>query len=252
MSSIKDWQVKLTLKKLFQIYLNKKSRNFLVSIEDFSHIFDITQDDCDNKVKSALVLIEQDLIKKYNYPAVIVRPKSLFAEVFCWVRKSRCSEFEKKYYKYIDKKIEHNESFIDHITGKEKKDIRTIFKIRLNDLWENEGNEITFPKFKADFFTGALFKSFIKDYLPVYELNFNLKKPANETLRSFTNHLKILENSFRSFGDSFFSRDELSLSLVESISKNKTREELVDVTLSIFESQTYKSQAEVGHIKYKN
>ena len=204
LSSIKDWQVKLTLKKLFQIYLNKKSRNFLVSIEDFSHIFDITQDDCDNKVKSALVLIEQDLIKKYNYPAVIVRPKSLFAEVFCWVRKSRCSEFERKYYKYIDKKIEHNESFIDHITGKEKKDIRTIFKIRLNDLWENEGNEITFPKFKADFFTGALFKSFIKDYLPVYELNFNLKKPANETLRSFTNHLKILENSFRSFGDSFF------------------------------------------------
>lgn len=251
LSAIKQWEVNAALKKIYQIYLQRNTRNFLLSIEDFSHIFDITRDECENKVKSALVLIEQDLQKKYNYPAIIVRPKSLFAEVYCWVRETRCSEFERKYNRFIDRKITNDLNYVDSVTGRTKTDNRTIFKIRLNQFWESMEYSESFPKVKADFFSGELFKEFRNDYHPVYELNIQLKKPATEIVNLFRHSLRNLEEAFRKVSSGFFTRADFIKALEVSVSSKKSRNELVDVTLSIFESPTYKSNIKEGNITYK-
>ncbi len=250
LSAIKQWEVNAALKKIYQIYLQRDKRNFLLSIEDFSHIFDITRDECENKVKSALVLLEQDLQKKYNYPAIIVRPKSLFAEVYCWVRESRCGEFERKYNRFIDRKITNDLDYVDPVTGRTKTDNRTIFKIRLNQYWESMENGESFPRIKADFFSGELFKEFRNDYNPVYELNVKLKKPANDTVNVFRNSLLNLEAAFRKVSSGFFTRDDFMEALEEAVPSKRLRNELVDVTLSIFESPTYKSNITEGNITY--
>ncbi|MEO5645851.1 MAG: helicase-related protein, partial [Candidatus Paceibacterota bacterium] len=61
LSSLKQWQVKLVLEKLNNIYRLNKRRNFLVSIDDFAHIFP-NNDQPEQKVKSALLVLEKDLL----------------------------------------------------------------------------------------------------------------------------------------------------------------------------------------------
>ncbi|MBM6876340.1 helicase-related protein, partial [Fusobacterium mortiferum] len=56
-SGVKQWQMKLVIEKLFELYkLNNYKSAFLLSIESFSHIFTEKEKDLEKKVKQALGL----------------------------------------------------------------------------------------------------------------------------------------------------------------------------------------------------
>ena len=97
LSSIKQYQIKLVMEKIRNMYNYRKKQNFLVSAEDFNYIFDTNYGDIDNKVKSALLLLEKDLIKKFTYNLIIVRPKSLYSVVYGEIPYSIVDDFKKKY-----------------------------------------------------------------------------------------------------------------------------------------------------------
>jgi Superfamily II DNA helicase len=87
LSSLKQYQVALVLKKLNDLFQIKRNRNMLVSIEDFQYIF--TKDgNLEQKVKSALLVIEKDLLAKFDYNVILVRPKKF---IFYSIRVSKQS-----------------------------------------------------------------------------------------------------------------------------------------------------------------
>src|SRR6478735_4615538 len=96
LSSLKQWQVKLVLEKLNNIYRLNKRRNFLVSVDDFAHIFP-TEDKPEQKVKSALLVLEKDLLARYRYNVLVVRPKSLFSTVFARISNGDVEAFKEQY-----------------------------------------------------------------------------------------------------------------------------------------------------------
>lgn len=74
MSSIKLFQLKEMLKKIYNIYLkNDKSRNFLVSPDDFGYIFN--DFDNDQKVMTSLMMLEKDYLAKYRFNALVSTKK---------------------------------------------------------------------------------------------------------------------------------------------------------------------------------
>ena len=90
LSSIKQYQVKYALEKINDLYQRSKKRQMLVSVEDFGFIFSDSAaeyGELERKVKSALLCLEKDLLRKINnqYPIFIVRPKSLFSTVFACI-----------------------------------------------------------------------------------------------------------------------------------------------------------------------
>lgn len=102
LSSIKQYQIKLALQKITDIYNYKKKQNLLISVEDFAFIFDDDSKDIETKIKSTLLLIEKDLLKKYSYNVILVRPKSLFSAVFANIPYSIEKEFKRKYENNIE------------------------------------------------------------------------------------------------------------------------------------------------------
>ena len=82
MSSIKQYEIKAVLKKLNQIYQNKRQQNFLVTPNDFSYIFSSESkagsDESERKLKTVLLMLEKDLTSQFGFPVLISRPKSLF------------------------------------------------------------------------------------------------------------------------------------------------------------------------------
>lgn len=79
LSAIKTYQLKAVLKKLMEIYnLKGERRNMLITSNDFAYIFPGKDVDYDQKLKSCLLLISNDLLNKYHFHSLIVRPKSLF------------------------------------------------------------------------------------------------------------------------------------------------------------------------------
>ncbi len=82
MSALRQYQIKEVLKKIHKTYLkNNKNRNLLLSVDDFGHIFENSLD-LDQKVLTALMMIEKDYLAKNRFNVIIARPKKLFVKVF--------------------------------------------------------------------------------------------------------------------------------------------------------------------------
>ena len=244
LSSIYQWQVKATLKKLYKIYQNKNSRNFLVSIDDFSHIFDSNNpDDDERKVKSALLLVEQDLVKKFNYPVIIVRPKSLFSEVFCHVSSKAVQSFENKYSPFVEERININrkQSFKISNGTKTIEDNRTIYKLKLNELWEERFQNQSFPQIKYEYYTTELFEELSEHVNPCNKLSITLDLSPQETYTKICDYLDDLEEVFFSFGNSFFSKNELDDKLSAKIIDKNLRNDIIDLMIAVFSSSRVKT-----------
>lgn len=163
LSSMRQYQLKEMMRKLYQIYKDKGSRNFLVSPEAFSYMFNETE--VENKVKNGLLLISKDLESKYNFPVIVIRPKSLFTKNYINVPPDIEQEFLERFGEYAIKIEEvspriipsynQNGDVIIYNTG-------NIYEMNMALLWEKDFNHLTFAQFKRSFFEGELF-SFSND-----------------------------------------------------------------------------------------
>lgn len=155
MSSLRMWQLKAVLKKLYNTYRNKgERRNMLVSAEDFSFIFG---DDSDQKVKKALMMIEKDYLLKYGFNVVLARPKQLFTKSYITIADENLTAFQQEYGTCFSNIGYH--------------DNRLILFLDMQKMWRDFFSEKSFPAFKYDFSQGNLFNY---DVRPLKRMEFLL------------------------------------------------------------------------------
>lgn len=158
LSGLRHYQIRAIIKKLYDLYQLKNTRNMLVSPDVFSYLFDANS--IEMKVKSGLMLLASDLLEKYHFRVIAVRPKNLFTYHYIVVPKNIESEFLGEY-GYYCKEMKDDRPRMQLSYGS-RSDIKIInagkiFEINLGEVWENKFVDYTFAKFKYRFFSGDLF-----------------------------------------------------------------------------------------------
>ena len=173
-SGVKQWQMKLVIEKLFELYkLNNYKSTFLLSIESFSHIFTEKEKDLEKKVKQALLFLEKDLLEKYTFPVIIARPKAFFSSLYVVIRKENekdilTDENKDFFIKVMEQKdnsrIRRGYDFRGHETETFIYDTGDIYEFKVSEYWERYYDNISFPLFIRDFFKGEIFnKEFVSN-----------------------------------------------------------------------------------------
>lgn len=201
LSSIKQYQVAMVLDKLNKIYKLKRSRNLLITVSDFEFIFNFENVDVEQKVKSSLLLLEKDLLNKYRFNVLIVRPKSLFTSAFVKVSNEHRGIFEARYGNYITP--------ISNLRI-ENKNLK-VYVIQLNRLWEDHYSNQSFPLLKKEFFDEKLFNSQIP-YKPQLRIIYNLDLNARESFEKLSVYMDIIQSSLSQL-NGFFTKNDLIASI---------------------------------------
>lgn len=156
MSQIRQYQIRKVLEGIYDTYRSKKgARNFLVSPESFTYIFNggvKDEGECINKLKTCLLMLEKDFYDKYNFKVMIARPQSVFTRAFVVVNKAGESAVLHspygKYFKFIAKGRQEERQADDSMLS----DTGDIFSVDLKGIWEEFYPKISFPQFKYWYF----------------------------------------------------------------------------------------------------
>ncbi len=197
MSSLKLFQLKAVLKKVYDTYRNNgNKRNMLLSVDDFAFAFN-DMDDIETKVKTALMMIEKDYLAKDRYNVLLARPKQLFTKVFASVSQSGYSELMKLYPKSTRK-------LIDRSTGD------VIVLIDLNTLWTDNFSDKSFPILKRDYYMGKLFNGI--EVSPRIKVSYIIDN-IEDTIEQITKALDVIKVFLISQGFHFFEKDDMVTAL---------------------------------------
>jgi ATP-dependent DNA helicase RecQ len=231
LSSIKQYQVQMVLRKISRLQHIKKKRNLLVSVEDFQHIFNFENVDVEQKTKSSLLLIEKDLLKKYSYNVMLARPKSLFTTVFARVNGDQKALFEGKYGAFS--------KYVPHAKTESKNQF--IYTIELDKVWEKHYSDKSFPMIKKHYFDKTLFQSQGIDVSPQLRLVFNFYEDVDVTFTKLTQRFSVVEEALSNFGERFFDKKMFTNELVKLMMPKKSANRIADLIISIY-SSTYESK----------
>lgn len=219
LSSIKQYQVKLALQKINDLYEINKNRQMLISVEDFGFIFSSDEKGYETKVKSALLLLERDLQLKVNnqYNVIMVRPKAVFSIVYACIPLKVEERFLKKYGRYCRMVTSIKSNAKRDFRGSTIEDTGNIYQIDLNKIWEKYFNKESFPMVKRKFFERTLFNEFTEEEQPMprYQLKILLNVKPSQVLIKLENYFNILDKVFHHFRDTTFSDEELRLELTK-------------------------------------
>lgn len=181
LSAIRHYQLNAVLKKLMEMYRKKgKKRNMLITSDDFSYIFPGKNVDYDQKLKSCLLLISNDLLNKFHFHSLIVRPKNLFTEMYLKVKDGKFENFVNDYRLFI----------------KELDDINEVVLMDCERLWNERYREKSFPAFKHEIYDGKIFKGYEISCISRLELSLsdtNIKKIQSRLESFFDNAEHILD-----------------------------------------------------------
>lgn len=159
LSTIKPAELSGVLSKLWELYLQGgEIRNMMISPSDFAHIFRANSIvDIDQRLKSCLLLISNDLNRSRFKYALIVRPKNLFVNVFIRVDASQVKAFREVYSKYISTLI----------------GCKNSFELDAEKFWHEQMNSLSFPAFKRKLVNGDVFKKFKVEVINKLDLFLN-------------------------------------------------------------------------------
>ena len=222
LSQINDYHVREVLKKILFKYKLENSRNFMISSEDFSHIFSAKQDeDIDSKLKATIIAIKRDFKYKTNYVPLIFKPRTMFTKGFFYIADAKMIEMKSYGWdKYLTEKYSG-----EQLTLLTTDDVKTYYKGKVYEFdfkncWNDNFNGLydgmTFGTFKRNFYLNELKgydRSFMMDRLL---LNVDSKNDNNfKTINGIANaKLNILRSVL----------DDLKMS-----NKQKTIEEIADM-----------------------
>lgn len=221
MSKIKQYQIKKVLEGVYSTYKNKKeSRNFLISPGSFTYIFDAkTEDECINRLKTCLLMLEKDLYEKNNFKVLISRPQGIFTKAFICISKEK-EELVKnsKYAEYIKfvKSGRYNEKQIDDSVVS---DIGDIYSIDLKSVWEQFHPNLSFPQFKYYFFSPqvadaekVLIMPEIREYIyPRQRIGIETRKDllvSEVREKIITDFEYIADTLYATFGRNYFTTED--------------------------------------------
>lgn len=149
MSQIKQYQIKKVLEGIYETHKNKRyARNFLISPESFTYIFNGDDSSCINQLKTCLLMLEKDFYDKYNYKVLISRPQSVFTKAYVVIQREHLQDvLESRFgrcFTYIQKG-RYKELQKD---GTILSDTGDIYSVDLKRIWEEFHPNISFPQFK--------------------------------------------------------------------------------------------------------
>jgi len=180
MSAIRQYQIKEVLKKIHKTYLkNNKNRNLLLSVDDFGHIFENALD-LDQKVLTALMMIEKDYLAKNRFNVIIARPKKLFVKVYARVSDQDMNTLNGRYL---------NTFRLLEIAGNGN----NIIEIDLDTLWYDHFVNKSFPILKREFYTGNLFKDDHITLIPQLKISFERLDSFNNIFNKFQRLLDLVQ-----------------------------------------------------------
>jgi ATP-dependent DNA helicase RecQ len=142
-STIKKFQLLNVMKKVLEIGKSHGyRRNLLISSDDFQLIFvdsgrlvDRDAENIDNKVKTALLIIEKDFLLKLGYSPIVARPRALFT------------------YAYFKGNGESGRAEMLSIFGRYQDDLGECTKVNLKGFWEEKYPHYSFAKFKYELYS---------------------------------------------------------------------------------------------------
>lgn len=237
LSGVRHYQIQEMIKKLYELYSDKKRRNLLISPDTFNYLFDNSS--IEMKVKSGLMLLSTDLLDKYHFKVIAVRAKSLFSKQYITVPATIDAEFLKKYQKYctvmadVKPRLENNRPGYESISYK----VGNVYEINLAALWEMEFSDMTFPKFKFDFFNGKLFSLGDENIVPNARLTINYSKGYDEIKDGFKTLADVIQKTFNAIKLKFGGREFKLKDFFDIFSKHyetKMRKEYIAMLLDLF------------------
>lgn len=217
-SSLRNYQIREVIKKIYELFIsNKKKRNLLISSGDFCHIF--SDQNCEQKVMSALIMIEKDYLAKFRFNVIIARPKKFFVNVYCRMNKIG--------YEILNKENSNNLQILKEINN----DL-IIVKLNLEKIWQKKFSDESFPMIKQKFYKGTLF---LEDEIickPQVKVIFSLSVDLKQAQSTLEKTLDNLQNTLARLSGHFFSFEDISEEMKEYISDKKKREKLISFILT--------------------
>lgn len=225
MSSIRQWQIREVLEKVYSIYrLNGKKRNLLVSSEDFSYIFNDGDED-GTKIKTALMMIEKDYLNRLRYNALIARPKQMFVKCYARTDTVGLSILEKRYDKYYQKLRELGNN-------------QSIVELDLDGIWQKDFSDKTFGMLKRDFYNGYLFKREGANLVALTKFSLSLRQAYSDVKGVFFKLVDVLESLFTQMGYRTFSEEDFRGALEQFYKDKSFCKQLARYVLSAFSGRT--------------
>lgn len=244
MSSIKQYQIREVLKKIYRVYVkNEERRNLLLSVDDFGHIFE-NSIDLDQKVLTSLMMIEKDYLAKYRFNVLVARPKKLFVKVFARISDTHYSILNIKYHECY--------SVIPYYLKGYK-----YIELDLDKLWYKFFKDISFPSIKYEYYQGKLLSREGIELVPQLKMSFEIFFMVNKIYNDLKSLLSIIESVFVESDGSFFTQEEFHEKLNYSLNDNKKSEKLSKFILSTYSGRVLgpghiESGAFLARKKYKD
>lgn len=223
MSSLKLWQLKAVLRKLYNTYLNNgKKRNMLVSVDDFAFAFEDASE-VDQKVKTALMMIEKDYLMKYRFNVVIARPKQLFTKVYSKVSVNGLITLKSQYSNCYTEIVKYNDG-------------SAIIFLDLQKVWSSYFRDKSFPMLKRDYYMGRLLPDC--EVIPRYKLSY-VFPDSSQIISNFKELFTILTRFLVSRGYKYFDKDTLVEFLKQHYSDRTSRQ------IAAFVLSTYSGEQDI-------
>ena len=225
MSALRHYQIREVINKINRLFIaNGKKRNLLVSTDDFSYIFGNTLE-YDQKVMTALMMIEKDYLAKNRFNVLIARPKKLFVKVYARVNNYGMKILEQKHAGCY--------SLLCSISDELK-----VVELDLDKIWKQHFSDRSFPMLKHDFYEGKLLDNEKAECKPQVNIFITLNKDEKEAIESLSRILDSLQNALSSLLNRFFTKTELDESLCQGITNRNDREKVINFLLATYSSRS--------------
>ncbi|WP_100489120.1 DEAD/DEAH box helicase [Sporolactobacillus pectinivorans] len=209
LSAVKKSEVIEVMKKILDLYFSKKSRNIVVSADDFSYIFNRgnhNDDDIDNRLKITLLTIEKGFEKQMEYSPIVARPRAIFAQETVMLSQEGKKLAETSNYKpYLEPIMLLDDK--NYFSG--------IYKFDIKSLWEKRYSKYSFAKFKFLMFSdpdSLRDNKLFQQINPALKITIDLKnKDVSTVMSDFNNFLQTIEGFLRTqaYSGDFFNENQL-------------------------------------------
>lgn len=222
MSSLKTFQLRAVLQKIYNYFIaNGRKRNMLISANDFAYIFDMNGD-VDQKVSTALMMIEKDYLVKTRFNVLIARPKSLFSQVFARVTNIGLERL--------------NEQYSDCVKELWTKGEYHYIQLNLDRIWTRHFSDISFPRIKSEFYKQTFLSNQGIDLTPLLKMTFYLEKSLVEVRTIIDRVLNAVATVLSSYNrlHAFFNEKDFREQLDNILGKSSNVEKLASFILATY------------------
>ena len=143
--------------KILYKYKTVNRRNFLVSTDEFAHVFQATNDDeIQNKLKATIIAIKRDFKSMSNYVPLIFKPRSMFTKGLFFISDSKMPTIKKYgWEKYMELKYDRKQLEEMDVSDMKTTYLGDLYVFDFKQCWlENYNGKydgLTFGNFKRKF-----------------------------------------------------------------------------------------------------